>query len=222
MIKMIELEKGFAVKFDYDQVLIDSFKAAFRSGKWNAAEKRWEVGSRSKTRLQTWIDEANAYLADENEEMLAKDLEFSIQLLKSCREMLRDTREQKEKAQNLVAELNKVKAEIENVKAEVEQEEAELKKAENSVLELIGQVVDVKRIYEIKEKMKQLHFGRYASDKSNFKALQNEIGEYIEKLEKIGYSSPALDFLYTANFNRPDRDKIDNMPKLTKLEKFEE
>ncbi|AWX14253.1 hypothetical protein CEP49_06665 [Mergibacter septicus] len=222
MIKIIELEKGFAVKFEYNAVLVDSFKAAFKSGKWNAVEKRWEVGSRSGKRLQAWIDEANAYLADENEEMLQKDLDHAINVLKAQREILRSRRERTQNAKDLVAELNKVKAEIESVKAEIENEKAEQDKAENAILNIISNVVDVNRIYDIKNKMKNLHFNRYATDKKNFRELQNEIGNYIEKLAEIGYSSEALEYLYNANFNRPDRDRIDDMPSLVKLKKIKE
>lgn len=56
LINISKIENGFAIKFPFD--LKDNFRSNFKSAKWNAAEKQWEVGSRSGKKLDISIEEA--------------------------------------------------------------------------------------------------------------------------------------------------------------------
>ncbi|HHM8366130.1 TPA: hypothetical protein ACRMZW_004332 [Pseudomonas aeruginosa] len=58
--KVTKLEKSFAIKVPYE--LKGCFRNALPSAKWNPKGKYWEVGPRSKDKLDAWLEkiEANA------------------------------------------------------------------------------------------------------------------------------------------------------------------
>ena len=222
MIEIIELEKGFAVKFPFE--LKDSFKEVFRTAKWNGYKKQWEVGPRSKKKLEKWIEIASKAaeeieLADSEElkkEELAK-VETDIAKIR----VAIAKRRQEIGAVNVVEMLNLAKEELAKAQAELEAvtTEKSIKLAEAK--EMLSGVCDINVIHGAIADMRMVHNKVGSSNRSKFDHAQYRLLAEHDRLKAIGFKSWGLYELINLNFNRPDRDRIDNCSSIYELEKIE-
>jgi DNA repair exonuclease SbcCD ATPase subunit len=204
---------GYGVVFPI--VLKDNFKAHFKSARWNRDCRRWEVGVRSKAKLDQWIDEvqgsgvieaAEAAEAAEMAEDDLRELRRQIAALKDQAEertaRLAKLRETKEGREKLLAELATAKAELERASAEVQAEADKVKAREAEIDEILSTVIDMNDMRQAAGEMARA----IGSDRAVFNRAMRRVDAAREDLAKAGYELTALEILSSANYNRPDRD----------------
>jgi hypothetical protein len=222
MIEIFELEKGFGVKFPFE--LKDSFKATFRTAKWNGYKKQWEVGPRSKKKLEQWIEIASKAaeeieLADSEElkkEELAK-IEADIAKIRAGIA----NRRKEINAVNVVEMLNSAKEELAKAQAEFEAATTEKSIKLAEAKEMLSRVCDINTIQAAISKMKDNHNKVGSKPRGIFDNAQHELIQEYKKIQAIGFRSWGLYDLINLNFNRPDRDRIDDCSSIYELEKIE-
>ncbi|NDX19750.1 DUF2333 family protein [Acinetobacter baumannii] len=211
-IEVKKIETGYAVKFPFE--LKDNFKSVFKTAKWNPILKQWEVGPRSYKKLVEWTEIAEQV---DEELMRAKEQEETDADLFSAKaelETIKNSIVAKQKTQaewqSTLDELAQYRLEIEKAKAERVAAENEILKTRAQVQQFLDGVIDFKRIQEAKTQMSYLH--RKVGERSKFDAQQDIILDELKKLRNVGFNSPALQYLASLNYNRPDRDKIADCP----------
>lgn len=217
MIEIINIHKGFAVKFPF--ALKDQFKAKFKSAIWNASEKQWEVGQRAGGRLRQWVTLVNnsdviteIETAHEQEmtEKEIKEIEGQLSVLKmEFNTASRNLDKQKER----LARLTEVKQELAGaehqlalIKADVRTATEEKESSEQEVKALLAGIVDMGKVLSAKQDMSQLIKQVGSRAHRGFDGAQKIIKEEYKRLKAAGFVCTAFEYLVDANFNRPDRD----------------
>ncbi len=218
-IKLIKLAKGFAVKFPFD--LKDKFREAFRSAKWNPSEKQWEVGPRSKTRLEQWIAEVNdsgaveAILARDERDMTTEEVkEFRAQLdeingrIGSVEAALEVIEANKRETGELLLKIVRMGSKLDEISKQrrVAQEAAD--KIKEDINAEVSKVVNLGEINHARNEMLK-NWRPKADAKGKFNEMQANLKENLAKLNEAGLHSKELWLAVVANHNRPDRDKSD-------------
>lgn len=235
----------FEVRFPYE--MLDQFKPNFPSAKWNRYDKVWIVGPRGGKRLQAWFElvkeEAEAIQKGNQaleEADLTKEEKLEIKAaltekLKSIDAMIKEIAEKEEdkmsvleeKLEQLEGVLSELKADEEKLNRAAEKKremEEKISSTKKEIDAFLDRILDRKEIEAAIEEMDANHrkVGSVARDK--FLEAKEVIGKYRDLLAEAGYRLEALDYLYYAKFNRPDRDSVHNMPKDAwyNLEKIED
>ncbi|MET1256970.1 hypothetical protein [Aliikangiella maris] len=211
--KVEKIENGYAAYFPFD--LKDSFKSVFKSAKWNRYSKRWEVGPRSKKRLDQWMDEAKE---------LAKDIEVTEALemtetelfnLRSELEKIKRSLAIEKGIQNKLSEsiwvLSEAKNELDLLSKKLNDEKVITLQKQAQAKELLEKACRIENILDAQRNMARLihNVGRVAREQ--YDEQLEIIKKTKENLASIGLKSKGIDVLYDMNFNRPDRDKPDDV-----------
>ncbi|MCW9732958.1 hypothetical protein L5B97_05570 [Avibacterium sp. 20-15] len=88
---------------------------------------------------------------------------------------------------------------------------------------MLNKVIDFTKINEAEQilaKNKVLYNNK--SFKAKFKDAQNIIKYELDKLRKTGLTSRRLEYLWEMNYNRPDRDRIENAPSIICIDDYNE
>ncbi|MFK4751453.1 hypothetical protein [Oceanobacter antarcticus] len=218
-IKIEKISNGFACYFPFE--LKDSFKAIFKSAKWNASARRWEVGSRSGKRLEQWAELAEPAAKEiedaEEAELNAKELaeiEAEIAKFRIARAKLQQT---KSSYENTIEALGAAKTELAEAKKVLQAEIKEVKQRGEEARKLLANVCDMGKIELARETLIKHHGSVGSNAREVFKDAQAIVKDQIDKLASAGFKSSGLNILYWANFNRPDRDRV----KITNAEMYD-
>ncbi|WP_340124488.1 hypothetical protein [Methylobacter svalbardensis] len=211
-------DSGFVVSVPYE--LKDDFKAHFKTAKWSPTQKQWCVGPRSGKKLQQWIDQINITFSDEALEEFDSSLmtEKEIEQLKQNIELIND--EIKGKLDTL-GKLSELKVQVEEctqlfrfkkeklkeIISAIEIEKAEIVDEKKKLKMLIGSVIDIDDAKLQASIMARYHKNVSSNDKRRFSDAQDEIIVYWDNLKSAGLSCQAINFLSSANKNRPDLDR---------------
>lgn len=217
-IQLIKLsDGGFAIKFPFE--LKDNFRGFFPSAKWNPADKQWEVGSRSGKRLEQWINEING--SDVIESLNNRDAaELAAEELAKLRAELNALSGKITSSINLINSLEESKAKVVEVKDLIASKQDKLKIVEEQVKcskqslqeerknikSMLSGIIDFKVIEDAFYKMSNSMVPSQRSCKRIFNDAQGKIAMERKRLLDAGFRCSALEFLATANVNRPDRD----------------
>jgi hypothetical protein len=217
-ITISKTESGFAIKFPFD--LKDNFRENFKSAKWNASAKQWEVGSRSGKKLEQWAQTAQASLPSAEQEaefeeraMLEKELEaLNEAVLRIANELARKTRELKD-VETLKAEIAESKALLNSktealAKAEKAVEDAKLE-AEieaDKIYSALNEVISIEEAKRLGAAMSRVHKNVDRVSKEKFEDARSKVKEMRDALKLAGLRCYAIDFIASANVNRADRD----------------
>ena len=207
----IEIQKipsGYAVAFPI--ALKDAFRAAFPRATWNRDARRWEVGPRSKPRLETWVAEAQqaaAVLAARDEaDLVAEDLErVRAEIARVDRECgtLDSQIERAREAHVLLASARVALLAAEARKAAAETARAE---ARSEVDALLARIIDIAAVKRAASTMASNMVPADSSRKARFELAREVCRTAHTQLHEAGFSLTALSKLALANVNRPDRD----------------
>ncbi|HHX8537569.1 TPA: hypothetical protein ACVO0U_004485 [Vibrio alginolyticus] len=235
---------GWAVSIPVESTLIrESFKETFKTRKWDGDNKLWCVGSRSKTRLQQWVDMINNGGISEAEAELI-EAELTTKELEKLRNQLAAEKERAETKLGIIAEKNaQLKAEIDELKksslfvaelneavtkaeAETSELKAQKKSLEDNNIEILNKLVSTATIKSALNEM--CKYGRLSGDynRNKYREAQETFIELHERLTEIGLISESIRQLSMDNFNRGgtgDRDYAGRyeLSDLAKLEKIE-
>lgn len=222
-IEIIELEKGFAVKFPFE--LKDNFKEVFPSSKWNRYERQWEVGPRSGKRLEQWVAAAQV-AAEEIETAQAAELnQQELIKLQAEIEKIRVEVARTRKASlaiNAVELLERAKEEVKIAKAELEKEKRILLEETARAEEIMKGVCDLDGIYDAMRVIEVNHSQVGAGPRNKFRDAQAFLEQEQERLRKIGYISAGIYDYCALNFNRPDRDRASDARSVFELWEYKE
>lgn len=207
-IEIIEIEKGYAVKFPFD--LKGNFKSVFKSAKWNPDLKRWELGPRSKKRLEQWAQlsapAAEDIEAAESAELDAKELAELEAEIDTMRAAIYNARKEKATFEAARAKLDNARDELANAKRELEAEKAAREDQYLQAKALIENACDVNAIFDAHMTMKANAEKVGTGPRESFKRAKKQLADQQAKLHAIGFRSVGISALLDANFNRPDRD----------------
>jgi hypothetical protein len=225
MIKTEQISEGFAVYFPKE--LKDNFKAVFKSAKWDFENKRWIVGTRSKTKLEEWV-KLTQEVAQEVEARESESLtEIEIRQIQSQIEQIRENIElDRKRAQTYLRTINtleKAKLELEKAKSEHQIELEQKQKHAQKCIELVSTICDLNEIKAAMNTMKRTH-GKIGKAKEDFRDAQSVIKDNLDRLRNKGFDSKGLRQLWEMNFNRPDRDSVDSVEieHILDISKYEE
>lgn len=204
---------GFSVQVPFS--LKDMFRTSFPSAKWNSVEKRWHVGPRSLKRLEQWIAESK----DAAEQLkVSEELPLRDDELRRLRSEIADTLKGIDSLEELRAEANEslqlieqAKAELDRVREIARKERNELAAERTRIDDLLSGVIDMARMREVAKEMAHTMNPAISTQRRRFKELQEWVIEQRGKLAEAGLSCDAVDWLATANLNRPDRDNPKHM-----------
>lgn len=210
---IIKTETGLAIKFPF--ALKDEFRAAFPSAKWNAADKQWEVGPRSETRLRQWA----ALAAPVVEEIEASDeVELAGAALARVENALARARSGKASADESRAQLEKINAMLAAAEAQldeaIDQAAAAEKALETEKSALTAKLAAVVDLDLIKKQARVMSNNMVPADrqkKDRFEEARAIVKGEREKLKAAGFACAAINKLSGANVNRPDRDHPKNV-----------
>lgn len=223
-IKIEKNENGFNVHLPYE--LKDSFKKALPSAKWNATAKCWTVGSRSLKKVEAWAETAEivaeqiAHEKEAKDELEATEAEFSeaIAELKKIGEQTNKAKQYIEKTKSVLAEIANIKRQIEKAKIELQAERDNQDELSNKIDAVLDGIVDYAMINDAVATMQRMRRASINSkNREIFENAQSVIDKERAKLKKAGLGSHGLDDLYRVNWNRPDRDKIENCREITDI-----
>lgn len=214
-------------------VLKDDFKAKFRTAKWESSKKVWIIGSRSERRLVSYIEAvaANEQAIEELEqaELTLAEIQETVNELKRVKAEAAKIQEEIINLQGKHGELKDVKQQldkefkfVERLKNERESAKEAIQTEKAFIEEQLNKFFNLNEVKAAAEKVRKLH--NTVGNKEGFTAAKQPIRDAIEALEAEGLRLLALNFIDEANYNRPDRDGLENMPAdfWYKLEKIEE
>jgi chromosome segregation ATPase len=154
---------GYAIKFPF--ALKDSFRQAFPSAKWNPDLKQWEVGSRSKTRLEEWVKLVSESGIEEQlnvkEELSLADSEITNlkEHIKSIQLSIKEYENMKSLLITSLKALDEKKEEIKTVSHQAKLDKDATKKLKDELISKLSEIVDLKKIYAASEQMAIWHKG---------------------------------------------------------------
>jgi len=208
LIAVAPLANGFAVTFPFE--LKESFKAAFKTSKWNADDKYWPVGVRSKKRLDQWIELVAPVLEEMEEDsadLLAGDDLRLVQIeIENTRSTLFKARTARLDTAASAEELSGAQDVLEKLKAEFDEEKDRIRTAQSETSRLLGEVCDLNKISFAHSAMKSAHGQRGTKSREAFNDAKGVMIEQVGQLQKAGFYSAGLSALADMKFNRPDRD----------------
>jgi len=219
-IQLVKLASGAAVKFPFE--MKNQFRSNFKSAKWNATEKQWEVGPRSIKRLQNWIDEVNG--SGIVEELATRDeREMNDREIKQLRAKLKEISLNIEHKARSLEELEDAKREIAEAKEALKakrEEFAAIKAKRDEVADkvdaerinvqaLVEDVVSLDEIEEARREMRKNMKIAKAYASSKYDEAADRLREIRDRLEAAGLECEAINKALSANRNRPDRDYDD-------------
>lgn len=212
-----KIEGGFAIKFP--KPLLEAFKSAFKSARWNPLAVQWEVGPRTGKRLEQWAEEvkeaAEALAAAEEAEMAAQELLALREEIARVKLAIDSAVEEKEKLASIRAMLDEEKATIALIKLDkLDREKADesLKEEKRAVIARLKEMCDLESVRQACITMSKTHDPSDRVKKARFKEAQQIAVQEREILAKRGWGCEAVTYVATANINRPDRDGMKNMP----------
>lgn len=215
-IEIIELPKGWGIKFPF--ALKDKFKAEFPTAKWQADLKQWQVGVRSKKKLdqfkalieESGIIEIIAEKEEVDSETLLTDekvkiISASLSLEKTKLKITDESISSLQKSKILLSER---KATLDALAAEFALKDAEKRQTKIDVKESLAKIISLKSIQSDQNIMNNNFFGQNnrKTSKTEFEDAQSRMIDERDKLRLAGLESVGLNQLCYANRNRPDRD----------------
>lgn len=216
-IELVKTGKGAAVQFPFE--LKAQFRKAFPSAKWNAAQKRWEVGSRSVKRLQQWIDEVNASgvvdeIASRDEaDMSERELEDLRGTISSIKSRIAQQRADAANLEDTRAEIAKGKAELDqkrdelaDIKSQRDAAAAAVEAERRDVHAIVSDVVDIEEIEGARREMRKMMPIAKAWASTKYGEAEKRLSDIRDRLEAAGIESEAVNRAIGANKNRYDRD----------------
>lgn len=203
---------GYAVKFPF--ALKDAFRAAFPSAKWDAGYRHWQVGPRSKKRLDTWVAEARAAAdAVVAHEQAQSESDLIGEELARVRGLLATEERRNREIEGLLVAIARSREMLENNRAALEEARAKRITGERSLShqraelnDLLNSIVNMDEVRSCAQKMSINMIPADRSRKALFEDARAKIKHAREQLREAGYSLVAITKLARANVNRPDRD----------------
>lgn len=213
-------DKGFIIKFPY--IGLQFFKPVFKSARWNAENKYWEVGPRAGKKLEAWAENVDPKITEllraedvrknleEEKEISEKELERIEYSYKNLLNELKNNNQLIEQLKIIQADTEKLKIKIELLKKEKEISQHQADDALKVAKELVNSVCDVEMIQSAYLSMLRCYSSIYAADKNKYREAQAVLREENSKLKEVGYFSGFLANLADLNWNRKDRDNPHN------------
>lgn len=211
MQEVIKNENGYLVKIAYQ--LKDLFKASFKTAKWNAEQKMWQIGPRSLKKFELFLEQVNETTKEieafDEEEFCEKELTKLKYELAKIKEETKKSRKKLERTSKYLEEIQKIQNELFEAKEALDKQKIEEKEEKNKASKLLNEVCDVKAIFEAKEKIStaynMLNSNRkYA--KNLFEDAMNSLLKQRRSLKEKGILNKMIETLYYCNINRADRD----------------
>lgn len=215
-ISVEKTDTGFIVKIPY--AIKDDFKDSFKTAKWHADKKAWELGSRVEKRLMTWANEYSE-LADKTMEYNQQhdEIEFSQQELERLKEntlqKLADIQQQLAKLKLKNAQLQQTKTAIQELELQLKQATLELQKEncihsqqQADIASVVSGLININAVLKAHQTLCHVYKKVGAQAREQYDDAQTIIKTAIKNLNKAGLRSKGLEKLYEMNFNRPDRD----------------
>ncbi|NVZ11670.1 hypothetical protein HW932_20705 [Allochromatium humboldtianum] len=207
-VEILPLSKGYGVRFPF--ALKEAFRVAFPSAKWNRDDRHWEVGVRSKKRLEAWIEAVK-----ETAEALAikEELDFVPEELEKIRFQLEAVEREIGTAQALRERLGESRALLEaarapliEAKARQEAQAAALIQEKADVNALLMSLIDLHAVKKAVDVMASNMVPADRGRKERFEAARAVVSLARDQLHEAGFALVAIDKIASANVNRPDRD----------------
>jgi hypothetical protein len=205
-LEILQIESGFAIDIPFK--LNDSFKNAVPSAKWNKDQRRWEAGPRSRKRIESWLDEINPSKiverinAEDAAEMTEKELASVRHELNLIKKSLGEMSEIKERHQRAIDALESVRDDISGAQKSLAEETAEAAKLKADVSAQVASIIKLNDVYAAYATMCK-HAGSVGSvARGSFEQAQNVIQTELNRLRKVGLTSPSMWRLVSLNFNR--------------------
>lgn len=207
-ITVVTLAEGLMVRLPYS--LKDSFKGVFKTAKWDPDAKGWLLGSRSKKRLEQWIEAVGPVISDIEDEAQAELNERELKVLEYDISMLRlELARQKESINSLKASktlINQAKNELAELQRQREEERLALERETVASKIALDRVCDVDRIITCYQVMVATHNVQTSQARNRFKEAAAIIYQQHTKLLSAGFRCAGMEALGNMNVNRPDRD----------------
>lgn len=213
-------QRGSELHVEFPIQLKDSFKATFRTAKWNSGSRTWYVSSRSRAKLEAWIkaaEESGALMTAEEfdaMEVTERDLERMTTDLAALKRSLDVERkrfagiEEKRKANaEMLQHLSSLRADLDLAAAQTKAA-AEAEKAETASIEtVVASIINLSSIRSAHSQMiREAKQGATSKGKDRFDAHAEVIWTALCKLRENGIDSEQMRILANANYNRKHKD----------------
>jgi hypothetical protein len=222
-ISISKTDRGAAIRFPFE--LKDAFRASFKTAKWNARDKKWEVGPRSVKRLEQWVAEVEAsgviedLTARDERDFLGEELDELRRKIESVKLEIRaaersrddaDADAARERAVETRAKLDEMKSALGAAAAARDEAIAAAAAARADVWSIVSRHADIDEIESLRRGMLYDWREPKAVNSLRFRERQDRLREIRDELIEVGIKSRALGLAASANFNRRDRDR-DNL-----------
>ncbi len=220
-------KKVYLVDLPYE--LNESFKETFKSAKWRRDVRRWQVGSRSKEKLEAWIA-ASSQAAARIEESKALDDQIANaeETLNSAREAARrieaeigTLEEKRARLAEIRGKIAEVRAHNAENRARLEADKAETAREQEEIEETIFSIIDRDEYQRALSQIRRNFGGAGRVEHDAFDAARQVMRGLFNRLKEKGICSRNLAYLADMNFNRPDRDSLRRCPPIWIVEPVE-
>lgn len=225
-VEWAEVGKHLQVKVPFE--IKDSFRSAFPKAKWQSDTKLWLVDKAFQERLIEWAGEAQKRLEEINEQLAElaekkisnKELEALEEEISLIKYRIKAKEQELRSAEECIKAIGESKAIIKSLMPQLEVAAKNLEAAEKekakALLEhenFLESTLDMPAIHSAITSLARNHNpARGQVARSKFKEAQETIKAEADKLASAGLKLVALEYLLGMNFNRPDRDAVENMP----------
>lgn len=201
------------------RALNPQFRAAFPSAKWDAGARQWVVGPRSGKRLESWIGAIAAKAAEVAQveaeiltiEEAAKELE---QAERTLSELLRDLQSLRKRCGSLAevqAALEQRRKQVDATQADRAQSLAAEAEAKADIDAKLGLMCDRDAVLRAAETMRRLqHSAPTSAGRVRFTEAQDIVRHKVKHIAKAGFAWAFAEALMDINYNRPDRDRVED------------
>jgi len=216
----------------FPKELKNDFRASFPSAKWDPVCRCWIVTKRVRKRALSWAENAieAAKKCAELEELelqeeelrrlkgLVEDLANRVlerrREVEDLRHEILEIQNAKVKEQKLLEMLRAEEEKLESLRQQRDEEQHRLEEQRRKIDEFLSKIIDLPKLKGVVlATFAKYHRLAGSTAHEMFDRAQAEFREARDKLRENGYRLAALDYLCSANFNRPDRDSVKFMPK---------
>lgn len=206
------LSTGFAISFPFSWK--NKFRESFPTAKWNPAEKRWEVGTRSGKRLEQWAEVmrplVDADAAAEQAEFDAVELERLREYAARLRREIEAARSDAAHAAEVAAALQREREGVEALKADLADARQEAAVLSAQVKEALDGAIDMSAVEAAHREMCRWYGCVGQQAREQWGIAQSVLAKAEGDFARLGIASRGISRLARMNLNRPDRD----IPKL--------
>lgn len=201
------------------RALNPQFKAAFPSAKWDAGARQWVVGPRSEKRLESWIEAVAAKTAEVAQaeaeiltlEEAAKELEQAKHVLTGLQRDLQSLQERCGSLAEVQAALEQRRNQVDAAQADRAHRLAAEAEAKADIDAKLGLMCDRDGVLQAAETMRRIqHSAPTSAGRVRFNEAQDIVRHEVKRIAEAGFAWAFADALIDINYNRPDRDRVED------------